>query len=291
MGHRLTLVFVLGAALVASLVSAPSLFAQDPQVLAESPDARPAPRWPDGRVNFGAPPGEEGIWQPWGRPLLADPVGVPVTAADRQGRAAFSGPEFPDKPTDDTVPFHPWAKAMFTFRETNLYEPYIRCKPSGGARIYISPFGVEFVDAPELETMYQFDGNLRTWRVIYMDGRSHPEDLVPSYYGHSIGHWEGDTLVVDTVGFNERMWIDRYGMPHTDQLHLIERFTRINFKTMQYEMTIDDPGAYTRPWKTGFFLEWVDEELYEYICQENNQVVDVESDPLTTTGDGAFHIP
>ena len=196
-----------------------------------------------------------------------------------RARAAFSGPPFPGKPNDDEVPFHPWARALYAYRETNLFEPYIRCKPSGGARLYITPFGVEFVDMPESQTILQFDGNLRTYRVIYMDGRPHPEDLVPSYYGHSTGHWEGDTLVVDTVGFNERFWIDRHGMPHTEQLHLVERFTRTDFDNMKYEMTIDDPGAYTRTWTTGFFLEWAPEELYEYICQENNQVVDVEGAP------------
>ena len=243
-------------------------------------DPRPAPRWPDGRVNFGAPPGESGIWQPWGRPLLADPVGIPVTVNDRQGRAAFSGPPFPGKPTEDDVPFQPWARAMYAYRETNLYEPYIRCKPSGGARPYISPFGVEFVDQPETRTILQFDGNLHTWRIIYMDGREHPEDLQPSYYGHSIGHWEGDTLVVDTVGFNERFWIDRQGIPHTDRLHLVERFTRESFGAMKYEMIIDDPGAYTDTWTTGFYLRWEPEEvLYEYICQENNQAIALEMDP------------
>ena len=291
MRHRLTAAWaVLGVLAVAPLLAQP-LFAQAGADIpaADVRDERPAPRWPDGRVNFGAPPGERGIWQPWGRPLLADPVGIPITVNDRQGRAAFSGPAFPGKLTDDEVPFQPWARTLYAYRETNLYEPYIRCKPSGGARPYISPFGVEFVDLPETQTILQFDGNLHTWRIIYMDGREHPDDLVSSYYGHSVGHWEGDTLVIDTVGFNERFWMDRQGMPHTDRLHLIERLTRTNFGTMQYEMTIDDPGAYTETWKTGFFLEWVDEELYEYICQENNQAIALEMDP-SRPGDRVYQI-
>ena len=291
MRHRLTAAWaVLGVLAVAPLLAQP-LFAQAGVDIpaADVRDERPAPRWPDGRVNFGAPPGERGIWQPWGRPLLADPVGIPITVNDRQGRAAFSGPPFPGKLTDDEVPFQPWARTLYAYRETNLYEPYIRCKPSGGARPYISPFGVEFVDLPETQTILQFDGNLHTWRIIYMDGRPHPDDLVPSYYGHSVGHWEGDTLVIDTVGFNERFWMDRQGMPHTDRLHLIERLTRTNFGTMMYEMTIDDPGAYTETWKTGFFLEWVDEELYEYICQENNQAIALEMDP-SRPGDRVYQI-
>jgi hypothetical protein len=107
-----------------------------------------------------------------------------------------------------------------------------------------------------------------------MDGRAHPDpkDLVPSYYGHSIGRWEGDTLVVDTIGFNERAWMNRDGLPHTDRLHLIERLTRLDYNTLKYEVTIDDPGAYTAPWTTSFNMQWTDgSELFEYICQENNQ--------------------
>jgi hypothetical protein len=79
---------------------------------------------------------------------------------------------------------------------------------------------------------------LSPWR-----GRAHPEHLEPSYYGHSIGHWEGDTIVVDTIGFNEKFWMDREGTPHTEELHLIERFTRTDFNTLKCEVTIDDPGA------------------------------------------------
>jgi len=106
-----------------------------------------------------------------------------------------------------------------------------------------------------------------------MDGRSHPKDLAPGYSGHSIGFWEGDTLVVDTVGFNEGSWIEAEGFPHTEKLHLIERFTRSDFNTLKYEVTVEDSGAYTRPWSGGFYLRWNSgAELFEYICQENNLV-------------------
>ena len=105
-----------------------------------------------------------------------------------------------------------------------------------------------------------------------MDGRPHPKDLTPSYYGHSVGHWEGDTLVVDTVGFNEKFWMERQGAPHTEKLHLIERFTRTEMYVMKIELTIDDPGAYTRTWTTGFFNRWsIGAEFAEYICQDNNK--------------------
>jgi len=106
-----------------------------------------------------------------------------------------------------------------------------------------------------------------------MDGRSHPEGdaLNPTWMGHSVGRWDGDSLVIDTVGFNEGSWIDMGGKPHTDQLHLVERLTRTDLYTLHYEATIDDPGAYTAPWKVRFDVTWdPNGEIQEYICQENN---------------------
>ena len=107
-----------------------------------------------------------------------------------------------------------------------------------------------------------------------MDDRPHPpaETLTPTWLGHSVGHWEGETLVIDVVGFNEGSWIDMGGKPHTNKLHLVERFTRTDLYTLHYEATIDDPGAYTAPWKLAFDVTWdPDGEIQEYICQENNR--------------------
>jgi hypothetical protein len=105
-----------------------------------------------------------------------------------------------------------------------------------------TPYGTEFVQVPDQQRMYVFQtGGPHSFRPIYIDGRPHPKDLDPSYYGHSVGKWEGDTLVVDTVGFNERGWIDAYGTPTTTQLHLTEKFTRLDYKTLRYEITVDDP--------------------------------------------------
>jgi hypothetical protein len=125
---------------------------------------------------------------------------------------------------------------------------------------------------PELQRIYIFDiGGPHSFRTIYMDGRKHPKDLIPSFYGDSIGHWEGDALVIDAVGFNEKFWTNRDGLPHTDQLHLTEKFTRLDLNTLKYEVTVDDPGAYTAPWTSGFNLRWTDGlELFEYVCQDNN---------------------
>ena len=90
------------------------------------------------------------------------------------------------------------------------------------------------------------------------------------YYGHAVGQWEGDTLVVDTKGFHDRFWFSNGGLPHTPQLHLIERFRRPDANTLQYEVTIDDPGAYTRTWSSSWTLQWVPgEELPVYFCQDN----------------------
>jgi hypothetical protein len=104
-----------------------------------------------------------------------------------------------------------------------------------------------------------------------MDGRTHPANVKPTYYGHSIGWWEGDTLFIDTVGFNEGFWMDRDGLPHTEKLHTIERITRTDAAALKYELTVDDPGAYTKPWTGGTTLRWEEgTELFEYQCQQSN---------------------
>lgn len=242
-----------------------AVLAQTPQRAAVPP--RPAPHWPDGRLNLGAPPGETGLWAPAGI--------VQVSVNPKSVNRAGANTHLPNNIKIEDVPFQPWARALHEAREAAFEsdEPHTRCKPSGGPREFITPYGVEFVDMPEMKLMYIFDiGGPHTFRTIYMDGRPHPKDLEPSYYGHSVGHWDGETLVVDSVGFNERFWIDREGEPHTNQLHLIERFSRPDFNTLRYEVTVDDPAAYTAPWTGGFLLRWSQgTELFEYICQDNNR--------------------
>jgi hypothetical protein len=220
---------------------------------AAGPPPKPAPRDVNGRaILWGFTPQEKGVWLPT--------IGITAPIADYK-----------------TIPFQPWAKALYDFRQTNELEPHTRCKPSGFARQFETPYGVEFVNLPELNRMYIFDiGGPHTFRTVYMDGRTHPTDVIPSYYGHSIGWWEGDTLVIDTVGFNERFWLDRRGLPHTDQMHVIERFTRIDSATIKYETLVDDPGAYTEPWKGGFNLRWeAGTELFEYVCQQANYATEL----------------
>ena len=166
-----------------------------------------------------------------------------------------------------------WTRGVSDDRRRNELEPHTRCKPSGGPRQWLTPYGAEFVELRDQKVAYIFDiGGPHTFRTIFMDGRKHPEKLEPTYYGHSIGWWEGDTLVVDTVGFNERFWIDRGQLPHTDRLHLIEKYTRTSLTTMRYELTIDDPGAYTAPFTGTSNLRWQEgTELFEYVCQQANQ--------------------
>ena len=247
---------------------------------------RPAPRFPDGHINLGTTPGEKGVWVPpnAGDERLveldssmlpaANPFAIDTNPLQRTPRAegvtaATSG--YPGKLTVSQVPFQPWARALYVFRAENQLEPHIRCKASGGPRQFLTPYGVEFVDLPEIHRMYVVDiGGPHSMRIIYMGG-THPKDLAPSDLGHSIGRWDGDTLVVDTIGFNEKFWIDRQGTPHTDRLHLVERFTRTDFSTLKYEFTIDDPGAYTAQWTSGILLRWsAGQELFEYVCQDNN---------------------
>jgi len=211
--------------------------------------SRPAPRSPQGRVLLGpSTTAEKGVWLPG--PGI---TGVPI------------------KPVDQ-LPMQPWARAVFADRQVQEFEPHTRCKPSGVARQFQTPYGVEFLELPELARIYIFDiGGPHSYRTIYMDGRSHPADFVRSAYGHSVGWWEGDTLVVSTRGFHEAFWLDRKGLPHTDKLQTLERFTRVDARTMRYQVTVDDPGAYTEPWTTEVNLVWeANTELFEYICQQAN---------------------
>jgi hypothetical protein len=212
------------------------------------PPPQPAPRNAEGRAILGgANPKDKGVWLPvFG---ITDPI----------------------KPAKDT-PFQPWAKAVFDDRQKNELEPHTRCKPSGVARQFLTPYGVEFVELTELDRLYIFDiGGPHTYRTVYMDGRTHPTNLTPSYYGHSVGWWEGDTLNVDTIGYNENFWLDRRGMPHTEALHTLEKFTRTDSATIKYEVTVNDPGAYTAPWTTSFNLRReTGTELFEYVCQQAN---------------------
>jgi hypothetical protein len=175
------------------------------------------------------------------------------------------------------VPFQEWSAAVYNYHSLNesKYDPEGYCLPPGGPRLYATPYPMVMIQQPELKRIYQiFEGGAHVWREIYMDGRPHPaKDMLAgtSWLGHSVGRWEGDTLVVSVTGFNEGTWLDYYGHPHTDQMSLTERWTRPNKNTLRYEVTIDDPGAYTAPWTITWNINWNNAAIDEYICQENNQ--------------------
>ena len=212
------------------------------------PPPGPAPVNENGRVLLGGAQDEvKGVWTPvFG---IFDPI-APL----------------------EVVPFKPWSKSLYDARQLHELEPHARCKASGATRQFLTPYGVEFVEIQPLKKIFIFDiGGPHTFRTIYLDGRSHPADPEPTNYGHSIGWWEGDTLIVDTVGYNEDFWFGRRGLPHTDQLHTIERFTRMNDRFIDYRITIDDPATYDGPFDGGFNLRYnPQQELFEYVCQQAN---------------------
>jgi hypothetical protein len=181
----------------------------------------------------------------------------------------------------DAVEFKPWAKALFDARQEHDLEPHARCKASGAIRQFLTPYGVEIVELKELERLYIFDiGGPHTYREVYMDGRSHPADLVPTNYGHNIGWWDGDTLVIDSVGYNEDFWFERMGLPHTEAVHVIEYFRRPKLDTVEYTFVLDDPTAYDAPVVGHLTLLWREgEELFEYVCQQGNYAFDLMVNP------------
>jgi hypothetical protein len=246
--------------------------------------SQPAPKLPDGTVNFGREPGEKGIWN---LPYITNMgaanivVGAPKPERGAGGAQRGGGGQRGGAPSEPWVPFKPWAAAVYNYHSMNetKYDPESMCTPPGGPRMFATPYPMEFIQLPQEKRIFLvYEGGTHVWREIYMDGRPHPGprsfDGSHLWMGHSVGHYEnnGQTLVVDTVGFNEGTTIDYFGHPHTDLLHVVERFTRPNKGTLHLEALIDDPGAYTKPWTVAWDIQWNPTgELIEYICQGNNQ--------------------
>jgi hypothetical protein len=257
-----------------SVVVAPAgkrLFAASTARRVTTPAIRqPAPRTPDGHVSFGPPPGKKGYWGTASVKALVENSSAKIPIND-------DGLLLNIADADKVAPFQPWAKAVYEHRQRTLLkdDPLNRCLPQGGPRQFHTPNGFQFIEQPALgRILVLLGGGDRNWRVIYTDGRPQglPAEVVLSYYGNSIGRWEGDTLVVDSVGFNEKFWMTSGGLPHTEALHLIERFSRPDLNTLKYEVTVDDPRTYTRPWTGGWTIQWVpDQEIQEYFCEENSE--------------------
>jgi hypothetical protein len=181
----------------------------------------------------------------------------------------------------ESVSMLPWAAELVKNRKS-AQDPEANCLPAGIPRG--SPYPWRIVQTPT-HYFILFEGNIHSYRQIFMDGRKHPEDPDPTWYGHSIGYWDGPTLVVDSVGFNDKFWFDYVGHPHTEMLHTIERYTRSDLGNMQIEVTIEDPGTYTKPFTTvGRARLMPNTDLLEYICQENNSDLDHLSGPAKGPG-------
>ncbi len=203
------------------------------------------------------------------------PAPAPRTAS---GKPDLSGLWSPDRnfiydindalKKGETLPIQDWALKL-TKERLSKDDPEAQCLPAGVPRQ--APYPWRIVES-NAHLFFLYEGNIHTYRQIFLDGRKHPDDPDPTWYGHSTAKWEGDTLVVDSVGFNDKFWFDFAGHPHTEKLHVIEKFRRPDFDHLEYEATIDDPGAYARPFTMYGKSNYMhDGELMEYICNENNQ--------------------
>jgi len=233
--------------------------------------ARPTPRWPDGVPILGAVDASGGYWgYPTKTALEQDGAQVPMDAYGLLKHLS-------DAPK--VAPFQPWALALYEDRQKRDLRDdplYLKCKPTSGVREFQSPLGVQFIADRRRQRIFVLVGSGdRNYRILYLDGRKPVgqvggDDNNPLYYGRSVGQWKGDTLVIQTTGFNEGFWFTNGGLPHTSMLHLTERFSRPNYDTLHYEVTVDDPGAYTKPWTASWDLRWVGgEDLPTYFCQDN----------------------
>ena len=232
---------------------------------------RPTPRGPDGRPRLGALDTEGGYWAyPTSTALRQDGANVAMNAngllqnVDDAARVA---------------PLQAWALGVYQHRQRRQLRDdptFLNCKPPGGVRYLQSPYGIQLVEDRERQRIFVLiGGGNHNYRIIYLDGRKNEgqvggDDDNPLYYGRGVGKWDADTLVVETTGFNEDFWFTNGGLPHTNLLRLTERFSRPDFETLHYEVTVEDAGAYTKPWSSRWDLRWVGgEELPVHFCQDN----------------------
>ena len=230
------------------------------------------PVFRDGTVNLGALPGDDGVWELSYIENMADYVLSPGRDTLRRTANARSSAAEP------LIPFMLWSAALYdyTTRTNAKYDPEGYCIPPGGPRQFTTPYPMKIVQMPAQKRVYfLFEGH-HVFREVFMDGREHPRGTRGTWLGHSVGRYEDDgkTLVIDVTGFNEETWLDFAGHPHTDQLHVVERFSRPSRNQLRYEALIDDPGAYKAPWSVSWTMKWWPKgELDEYICEENNKYI------------------
>jgi len=216
------------------------------------------PRTPDGKPNLSAPAPK----MPDGKPDLS---GIWAAADNKYlQNLAADGIE---------VPFQPWAEKLYRDRSENLGKgrPSERCLTHGVTDFDALGINWKIIQTPGMiAVLYEAYNH---YRQIFLDGRPLPKPTQPAYLGYSVGRWEGETLVVETTGFNDVGWLDDGGHPQTEALHVTERFRRRDFGHMDLQLTIDDPKAYTKPWGPTLRLNFQpDDELMESICENEKDV-------------------
>lgn len=206
----------------------------------------------------------------------AQPVGIPDLSGNwLGGGATFStadpGGTLAGTSQDDT-PYQPWALAKLRAERPHTgsnasfdsTDPRINyCDPIGIPRIYNSPNLFKFVQGTDYVYILYETGSY--WLQVAMN-REHTKDPDPSWWGESVGKYEGDTLIIDTIGFNDKTWLDHVGRPHSDELHLVQRFRRVDHDHLQLDITFDDPKAYTRPWAGRKIFKLAHREFIDYSC-------------------------
>jgi len=235
------------------------------------------PRNPDGKPNLSAPaprtpdgkPDLSGIWQ-----LAPTPCGNTAINVNLCGDDYPAAPEFRNigARLEGGLPYQPWAAEAVKKRTADLGkdDPVAWCQPAGALRLFTYPPYRKIIQTPAV--MVILSERDVTYRQIFTDKRALPKDPHPSFNGYSSGRWEGDTLVVETNGFRDGIWLDRNGSPMTEAARMTEKFRRLNFGRLDIELTIDDPKAYTKPWTVTLHQLIVpDTELLDYFCQENEK--------------------
>src|ERR1700722_10529785 len=250
----------------ASLIMTLRLGAQD--AAKPLPPKPPVPRTAEGK------PDMSGVWQGGGASGLAFAVGSENAKAARPGDAAVAAAPAAVMRPRMTPPYQDWMlpKLKELRDRRNIDDPSARCLLVGVPRITNEPLPIKIIQTKdEIAFLYE---TFHAFRVIPTDGRKHPDDVDPSFMGDSVAHWEGDTLVVDVIGFNDKTWVGVGGATlHTEALHVIERYTRADYDTINYEVTIEDPKAFTKVWSPppSFLSLRTSERLHEYECIENNE--------------------
>src|SRR5215471_3229258 len=234
----------------------------------KTPAKKPIPRTADGKPDL------TGVWQGGStqRGSWEDAntgTGVGGSGRDPSAPVALSSN---DRPANrEGAPYQPWAaqKVLEAFNRRGIDDPTAQCLPAGLPRtVMLGLFPQQIVQTPtQIVMLYEY---MNVFRVIPLNAK-HPDDIIPSYTGNSVGRWDGDTLVVDVTGFNDKTWLAGTGTFHTDALHVTERFTRVDKDQINYEVTMEDPNVLTKPWTLRSTLMLREgTRLEEYVCAENN---------------------